>query len=266
MSEPLQCLVSVNSVEEACMVQAMGFGLIDIKNTSYGALAMLDLATTQAIMIALNRLRAQPLHATNNHQAYPNLDCPPFSVSATVGDDCQDAQVLFNHIQARVALGIDFIKLPMQMWQSQPMQSVLVELVDQACALIAVFPPDALATHAFKSHLLSLKQLGFVGVMVDTLDKQTSLTQMVSIEGLEQFVHAARQCGLTVGLAGGLTLKNFSQLAMLNADYLGFRSGLCSHQQRALALDPSLCLRLRNQLFDYYQKPLKPKYLLGAQA
>lgn len=229
----MQLLVSVNDVQESRYALAAGIQLIDLKDTSHGALAVLDAHTSQAIVQEVNGYRAMHQDAT-------------ILLSATVGDSCASIDTLISLIESRLAWGVDIIKLPTAIWAEARLQGLLQSYLQQGVRLIAVLLPDALREQPSKvMHTLQqLAQQGYYGVMVDTVEKSQPLTVLLSAAQLDDFVRAARVCKLFVGLAGGLQLADAEPLARLAPDYLGFRSGLCEGQQRHLPLVPARIVEL----------------------
>ncbi|HSI28367.1 MAG: (5-formylfuran-3-yl)methyl phosphate synthase [Methylophilus sp.] len=216
----MQLLVSVSSVLEAQMVLSADVRLIDLKETSHGALAALDLNLSKSIIKEVNLYRQQ----------YPQAD---IIASATVGDDCASAEVLNELIQTRVDIGVDVIKLPQAIWSNPAFQAVIKHFLSQQVKLIAVLSADELSGQKdISNSMQALATARYWGVMVDTIQKAKPLTSFVSLELLDFFVSTAKSLRLYVGLAGGLQLEQFDQLADLSPDYLGFRSGLCLDQRR----------------------------------
>ncbi|HLJ20665.1 MAG TPA: (5-formylfuran-3-yl)methyl phosphate synthase, partial [Stellaceae bacterium] len=88
-------------------------------------------------------------------------------------------------------------------------------------------------------------EAGFYGVMLDTADKSAGpLTQHLGRGALADFVRHARALGLVSGLAGSLRLDDIPDLALLGADYLGFRSAL-TVSGRSSGLDAAALCRVR---------------------
>ncbi|MDD1641282.1 MAG: (5-formylfuran-3-yl)methyl phosphate synthase, partial [Methylococcaceae bacterium] len=103
-------------------------------------------------------------------------------------------------------------------------------LTQQNLALIAVLFADTQPDFAIMS---LLKDSGFKGVMLDTMDKQKgSLTQQMAKMEIAQFVKQAKALKLLCGLAGSLRLEDIPKLMPYNADYLGFRGALCQGHDR----------------------------------
>lgn len=216
----MQVLVSVSSVPEAHTVLSESVKLIDLKDTSHGALAALDLDVSKSIVEVINAYRLR--HSVSD-----------IVVSATIGDGCASATALSELIQSRINLGVDIIKLPEAIWANTSYHATIQTFLSLKAKLIAVFSPASLSEECeVETTLLQLVKSGYWGVMVDTIHKSKSLTALVSEDKLNAFVRTAKSSGLYVGLAGGLSLQQFDQLAELKPDYLGFRSGLCFDQRR----------------------------------
>ncbi len=234
----MQVLVSVSSVPEAQTVLSAGVRLIDLKETSYGALAALDLKLSQSILEIVNAYRKRN----------PGNE---IIVSATVGDDCLSVALLHELIQSRLAIGIDVIKLPEAIWANTTYQTAINTFLSRQIKLIAVLSPATILEQgAVKDTLSALATAGYWGVMVDTIQKSEPLTATINLELLDSFVCAAKSLNLYVGLAGGLSLEQFDQLADLSPDYLGFRSGLCMNQQRGQPLISEKVQQLTTKLSE----------------
>ena len=86
--------------------------------------------------------------------------------------------------------------------------------------------------------LTVLKDSRFYGVMLDTADKSAgTLRDQMDDATIGRFVSAARALGLTVGLAGSLTLGDVAPLMAVRPDFLGFRRVLCRGSNRTSAID-----------------------------
>lgn len=211
----MRVLVSVNSVAEAQLVLAAGVSLIDLKDTSHGALSALSMSQSVAIMQAVNGYKKQHAHTD-------------ILVSATVGDTAESVAALLELIQSRLEIGVDIIKLPEAIWDHPLYSTVISQLLAAGTRMVAVFSPDSLLqTSTLELRLNKLATQGYVGVMVDTIDKSSSVLDCVSISHIQKFTEIARRLQLMVGVAGGLRPAYLAQLRSLEADFLGFRSGLC---------------------------------------
>lgn len=210
-------LASVNSLEEALMVQQAKVDIIDLKQPALGALGALDIPEVTRIVAA-----------------FSSSDTP---ISATVGDLPMQANLIFDAVEKMNKTGVDYIKIgffPEQDWQTVIMK--LQSLTQQPFKLIAVLFADQ------QPDLKSIEQFsnaGFTGVMLDTLDKSNgSLTQVMPFATIQNFVKITKQHKLLCGLAGSLRANDIPSLLSLKADYLGFRGALCTDHQRTAELDP----------------------------
>ncbi|RLA17184.1 MAG: hypothetical protein DRQ62_15280 [Gammaproteobacteria bacterium] len=214
-------LASVNSLQEAQIVQQTDVDIIDLKQPTLGALGALDTAQVKKIVTALAQSHA---------------------VSATVGDLPMQADLIISAVQNMANTGVDFVKIgffPDQDWHDviKNLQSLIQQsLAQKPLRLIAVLfadqQPDLETVELFS-------QAGFEGVMLDTMDKSRgSLTQVMPLAVIQDFVKSSKQHHLLCGLAGSLRATDVPALRLLGADYLGFRGALCAAHQRTAALDP----------------------------
>ena len=203
-------LASVNSVNEALMVLNAQVDIIDLKQPASGALGALDFATVNEIVTLINGR------------------CP---VSATIGDLPMQPELIFNAVTIMAETGVDYIKIgffPGGDWIRT--LDKLAKLKDKNLKLIAVLFAD---TQPDFSVLSALKNAGFTGVMLDTMNKaQGSLTEVMDKEKIEQFVIHAKELQLLCGLAGSLRIKDINKLMAYQVDYLGFRGALCEQHNR----------------------------------
>lgn len=216
----MQVLVSVNSVSEAQLVLAAGVTLIDLKDTSYGALAALDLGQAAQIMHAVNVYRGK----------HPEAE---ILVSATVGDSAESAQALIDLVQQRTAMGVHIIKLPEAIWDNRLFAAAIADVLSAGIRLVAVLRPESLLHSAqLESRLNALAKQGYAGVMVDTINKSYAVVDCVSYAQLQQFALMAGRLQMMVGVAGGLRKEHLTPLLSLEVGFVGFRSGLCEKGQR----------------------------------
>ncbi|PPD33778.1 MAG: hypothetical protein CTY19_06340 [Methylomonas sp.] len=208
-------LASVNGLDEALFIQHYPVDIIDLKQPSQGALGALAVEDVRHIVA---KLVGDTL------------------ISATIGDLPMQPDVVFSATQAMASTGVDYVKIgffPGGDWKG--CIDRLAGLVGQGIALIAVLfadnQPDFLI-------IQDLKKAGFKGVMLDTMDKSLgSLTQLMSLAELTEFVRQAQAAELLTGLAGSLSQADIAGLKPLQADYLGFRGALCQHHCRTAQLD-----------------------------
>ena len=228
-------LASVNSLEEALLVEPLNVDVIDLKQPNMGALGALAVETVAEIVSKLN---------------------PATIISATVGDLPMQPDIVFEAAQAMAATGVDYVKIgffPDGDWRSCVER--LADVATQGHALIAVLFGDASPDMAI---VPMLRQAGFSGVMLDTMDKQQgSLTDVMNSTQLQNFVQMAKSYGLLTGLAGSLRIEDIEYLLPLQADYLGFRGALCAQHCRTARLDYGQITQIRQLLSDIHTP--KPK-------
>lgn len=219
-------LASVNSLEEALLVEPFEVDVIDLKQPAQGALGALAVESVAEIV---SKLKAETV------------------ISATVGDLPMQPDLLVDAVHAMSATGVDYVKIgffPGGDWSGCIER--LTDVTVQGQALIAVLFADAQPDFAI---IPALRQAGFRGVMLDTIDKrQGSLTDVMSMTQLHEFVRLARQNGLLTGLAGSLRVKDIEDLLPLQADYLGFRGALCQQHCRTAGLDCNQVAQIRRLL------------------
>ena len=219
-------LASVNSVTEALLVLAADVDIIDLKQPALGALGALDVITVQQIVAAIAGR------------------CP---ISATIGDLPMQPERVFNAVKAMAETGVNYIKIgffPGDDWQGTAQKLSL--LTRKNHALIAVLFAD---TQPDFGIIDILKEAGFTGVMLDTMDKQRgSLTQVMAKTDIAQFVTQAQALQLLCGLAGSLRLEDISELMLYQPDYLGFRGALCQGHNRVGELNKLAVMQIRDAI------------------
>ncbi|MEY3759175.1 MAG: hypothetical protein RIR39_666 [Pseudomonadota bacterium] len=217
-------LASVNSVTEALLVLDADVDIIDLKQPALGALGALDVTTVKKIVIAIAGR------------------CP---ISATIGDLPMQPEPVFNAVKAMAETGVDYIKIgffPGNDWQGTAQKLSL--LTRKNHALIAVLFADTQPDFAIMD---SLKEAGFTGVMLDTMDKQQgSLTQVMAKTDITQFVAQAKALQMLCGLAGSLRLEDIPELMFYQPDYLGFRGALCQGHNRVGQLNKLAVMQIRD--------------------
>ncbi len=208
-------LASVNSVEEAALVLSANVDIIDLKQPALGALGALETGLVKKIVAEIDGR------------------CP---VSATVGDLPMQPEIVFNAVKAMAETGVDYIKIgffPDGEWLGTIEK--LASLAQKNLALIAVLFADADPDFDIIS---ALKNAGFKGVMLDTMNKGNgSLTQVMAKTDIAQFVSLAKAHQLICGLAGSLRLEDIPELITNQPDYLGFRGALCLQHNRTARLN-----------------------------
>jgi uncharacterized protein (UPF0264 family) len=218
-------LASVNSVAEALLVLNAQVDIIDLKQPASGALGALN---TELVLEIVEKIARR---------------CP---VSATVGDLPMQPELIFNAVKAMAKTGVDFVKIGFfPDGDSFAVAEKLSELA-KTYQLIAVLFADTQPDFAL---IPALKAAGLKGVMLDTMNKQHgSLTQVMTLSKIEQFVSLAKTQVLLCGLAGSLKLADITILKPLQADYLGFRGALCEGHDRTGPVNQSSILQIKQAI------------------
>jgi len=223
-------LASVNSLHEAQLALDAEVDIIDLKQPSKGALGALEIDLIKTIVTAINGV------------------CP---ISATIGDLPMQPDSVFKAVDDMVNTGVDYVKIgffPDGDWLAtlQKLHSHTDLWQQQRTGLIAVLFAD---TQPDLTILSTLKNSGFKGVMLDTMDKQKgSLTQVMAPVTITQFVKLTRQHQLLCGLAGSLKADDIAKLMPLNPDYLGFRGALCNQHNRTAQLSQSAVIKIKQAI------------------
>lgn len=219
-------LASVNSLAEALLVQQAGVDIIDLKQPAQGALGALDIQAVQDIVQAINKQTP---------------------VSATVGDLPMQPELVFNAVEKMAATGVDYVKIGFfPGGDTVATLEKLATLTAQGNRLIAVLFADTQPDLTILQHL---KNAGFTGVMLDTMNKTAgSLTQLLSLTAIENFVNLARQLQLLCGLAGSLRCDDIKVLLPMNPDYLGFRGALCQQHDRVGQLNIAAIFQIKQAI------------------
>jgi uncharacterized protein (UPF0264 family) len=210
-------LASVKSLEEALLVQQAKVDIIDLKQPEQGALGALELETVREIVLAIKKRTP---------------------ISATVGDLPMQPELVFNAVHNMAETGVNYIKIGFfPNGDSLATLEKLRSLTAQGLSLIAVLFADA---QPDLSLIPALKNAGFKGVMLDTMHKQNgSLTQVMTLAEIENFVALVHNQQLLCGLAGSLRKVDIPLLLPLYPDYLGFRGALCQQHNRIAQLELS---------------------------
>jgi uncharacterized protein (UPF0264 family) len=218
-------LASVNSVAEAVLVLNARVDIIDLKQPERGALGALD---TDLVKQIVSEIAGR---------------CP---VSATIGDLPMQPELVFNAVNAMATTGVNYVKIGFfPEGDSLATAKKLAQLTPQT-ALIAVLFADAQPDFAL---IPALKQAGFTGVMLDTMNKHNgSLTQLMTQTDIAQFVELAKKYSLLCGLAGSLRLDDIAALMPYQVDYLGFRGALCEQHQRTGQLNQAAIAQIKQTI------------------
>ncbi|MFI3186105.1 MAG: (5-formylfuran-3-yl)methyl phosphate synthase [Methylococcaceae bacterium] len=227
-------LASVNSVEEAVLVLTAKVDIIDLKQPALGALGALETPLVKKIVEAINGR------------------CP---VSATIGDLPMQPELIYNAVTAMAATGVDYIKIGF--FPGGDWQGTLVELAKFTFPRLSMGTVDLIAvlfadTQPDFTMISALKNAGFRGVMLDTMNKKNgSLTQVMSKTDLAQFVSRAKDQSLLCGLAGSLRREDIDELMTYQPDYLGFRGALCLGHNRTAEINKQSVLQIKQAIVEF---------------
>lgn len=223
-------LASITDINEAQLALAADADVIDAKNPHMGALGALPHGMVRHIV---NTIKGQTL------------------VSATIGDIPEMKPSKVTHAVSCMAdTGVDYVKVGLF---HSPMLMDCLDALGPFCQnirLIAVLFADCYPD----IHLIDrIKQLGFSGVMLDTMHKSSGgLLQHLSLSYIAEFVGLARHSNLICGLAGSLKTDDILTLSRLNPDYLGFRGALCDGSLRTNGVSFD-AMRSINQILKLHQ-------------
>ncbi|HOY69292.1 MAG TPA: (5-formylfuran-3-yl)methyl phosphate synthase [Methylotenera sp.] len=226
-----QLLISVTSLDEAQIALENGADLIDLKDPHAGALGALPINVVQSVVTYVKRTNAKKM------------------TSATVGDVPMQADLLRDSVSKMLASKVDYIKIGF--FDAEGYQGCLNALSHFAkldAKLIAVL----FAEKSYPSNLIeAIKQAGFVGVMLDTAEKNgRSLLTNVDEKMLLTFAQKVADNALIFGLAGSLKSQHVAQLLKLNPTYLGFRGGVCESDLRTSFIRPEKIWQIKQMLMQ----------------
>jgi|APSaa5957512535_1039671.scaffolds.fasta_scaffold34452_1 (5-formylfuran-3-yl)methyl phosphate synthase len=225
-------LASVCSIAEAKLVQESDIDIIDLKDPREGALGALELSVVKNIVDLIDGVTP---------------------VSATIGDIPFQAELLEPVIHNMMLTGVDIIKIGVFGNITGLSELAMINKLTQRGAriVLVIFAEEYDEEYDFEK----LAETGLVGVMLDTMDKQSgSLRDKLSDSALTKFVDSANSYGLLSGLAGSLTVKDIPSLLAMAPDYLGFRGGLCQQGRRENTLDRETINTVRQKIPDSKSK------------
>jgi (5-formylfuran-3-yl)methyl phosphate synthase len=221
-----QLLISVTTVEEAQIALENGADIIDLKEPSLGALGALPIATIQAVV------------------AYVKSTAETKLTSATIGDLPMEPELLLSHVTQLAKTGVDIIKIGFFRTDDyQPCLDALKPVMQAGIKVMAVFFAETIYP---QSLIAAIKHAGFIGVMLDTAQKNgLTLLDYYSQEQRTAFAKEVLGHNLQLGLAGSLRLQHVALIKEINPTYIGFRGGVCDDNQRNLALDSAKIKEVR---------------------
>jgi len=211
----VQLLVSVANALEARRAVDGGADLIDAKDPLNGALGAVPVATL-----------AQIHSAVGGQQV----------VTAALGDAGDEAAIerlAFEYGR----IGVGFVKIGFAgVTDLDRVEQLIAAAVrgtratEHACGVVAVAYADTGGTTSVDATALVdvAARAQATGVLLDTALKQgPGLRQLVAADRLEALVTSAHRVGLTVALAGKLTLEDLSFVLDAGGDIAGVRGAAC---------------------------------------
>ncbi|ABA56562.1 (5-formylfuran-3-yl)methyl phosphate synthase [Nitrosococcus oceani] len=220
-------LASARNLEEASYLLAEGPDIIDFKEPKRGVLGALPPETVrQAVALIGGRCQT----------------------SATIGDFFVESSQISQGVLEIAATGVDYVKIALFSNTQQAADCLisLQPLAARGVSMIGVIFADKQPDFSW-IHLI--KQAGFKGIMLDTAVKDgRGLLSHLSLPELDNFIKVARNANLVSGLAGSLSIQDIPKLLSLKANYLGFRSALCTAGNRCYRLDPKAVLSIKRAI------------------
>lgn len=218
-----QLLISVTTIREAEIALQCGADIIDLKDPAQGALGAL------------------PLEVINEVTAFVHAQPEPGKmVSATIGDLPMLPDLLVEHVLALSAAKVDIIKIGFFAIpdSEMPDYQACLDALNKVCAsglkLVAVlfadysYPPGLIA---------AIAKAGFYGVMIDTAEKNgTIFLDYMTLDEAKAIVTQAHEQRMMFGIAGSLASQHVNIAKAMEADYIGFRGGVCEGSQRKAPL------------------------------
>ena len=115
------------------------------------------------------------------------------------------------------------------------MKKLLKEINLNGCSPICVILIDDVTDIGYLDRLY---EIGYKGVMLDTINKKRSrVFDLLSEKECMSFVKQSKKLGMTSGLAGSLTLDDLSKLTKINPDFIGFVDNFVKKKSNRLNLD-----------------------------
>jgi (5-formylfuran-3-yl)methyl phosphate synthase len=214
-------LASVRDEAEAEIALLARADIIDLKEPASGALGALDRDTIKSVVTSI---------------------AGRVAVSATIGDLPMQPEMVRDAVLDRAACGVDYVKFGLLPEGDARGCLDALRPVARSVPLIVVLFADRLPDFDAVAAAAAMRACG---VMLDTAEKHAgSLLAHLHLLEIARFLTHAEAHGLTVGLAGSLTVADVPELLPLAPDLIGFRGALC-HGSRSASLDPVACAAMR---------------------
>jgi uncharacterized protein (UPF0264 family) len=222
----VKMLISVKSVEEADIALQSGADIIDLKDPDHGALGALPLTDIRSIINFVNARKP---------------------ISATIGDVPMQPELIIERVTQLQGLAIDYIKIGFyETVDYMPCLGGISEIQTISQPLIAVL----FAEHHYPKNLIvDIKRAGFIGVMLDTANKNGKTYQDYFSElAFEAFANEILAQNLLFGIAGSLQEMHVKAAKKVSPNFMGFRGGVCKQNKRQSKLDSTKIHRLKSVL------------------
>lgn len=235
---PPQLLVSVRNATEAQAALAGGCDIIDVKEPSRGSLGMADPPDINAII------------------TFARSTTPTIPVSVALGEalDWNDSRTL-PHLRTSP----DYVKLGTaglarsnnrpDLWTRAAERWKRAGRLSSAWIVVAYADHQNADAPAPETIIQSAAELGVVGVLIDTWDKQTSgLRSWLTDLEISRLRDRALAHELFFALAGKLRTTDLPAIADLSPNIVGIRGAACRGHDRESQLDPHAIAEFKRQL------------------
>ena len=216
-------LVSIKDTHEACIIRDLNIDIIDLKEISKPPMGFVGVEKMQAIKKILPNIMVTSITMGNNKNPY--------------------SKKIIETANKVVSSGVNYMKIGLfSEDQIINHKRFLKEVNFNGCNPVCVVLIDDIK-HIH--YLDRLSEIGYKGVMLDTINKkQSRIFDLLSEEECISFVRQSRALEMTSGLAGSLTLDDLSILTKINPDFIGFRGQVCEKKSNRLNLDRDAVIEL----------------------
>ncbi|KAA0132918.1 hypothetical protein FYZ48_24015 [Gimesia chilikensis] len=238
----VELLVSVRNCEEIAAALAGGCDLLDFKEPLNGALGMVNSESLQMIAAYCERHNiTQPLSMAlgelvewQERSTMPRIPSAMkylklgLSETRTLSNWISCWREVTERIETEHQRQFDWIAVAYADWEQASAASpleVLSAAIESRCA----------------------------GLLIDTFHKQgLGLTDLLSMEMLDELIQRAHRHGLKVALAGSIRLGDLEALSPIQPDIIGIRGAACSEKLRTSRVEASAVREFRMQLEEQF--------------
>ncbi|MCG6157027.1 (5-formylfuran-3-yl)methyl phosphate synthase [Rubinisphaera margarita] len=232
-----ELLISVRNVPEATSALDGGCSIVDIKEPANGPLGMacVDVIVSIAKHLGSSRLRRLSV-ALGELDEWPAERPIPALLNSCdylkVGPGTLEDPAEWEEALRRLRQRFDQAGISRPRW------------------IAALYADRPLLSKAFPQ-IVSLRNIGYDGLMVDTAEKAgRSLLDSLPVNQLRDLVELCRESAIRIGLAGSLSQGAMESLlkAGVRPDLFGVRSAACGNHDRSGTVQKALVEQLRNVL------------------